>query len=386
MRFLRRCSTLLRGVTKKIRHRPQAWNSVWGGTVRGALLVGWLAALGLGGCEDPQPPAPRERSRLSIVRERPGALRIDGIGPIRGFGRGRDCTFIHCLELVLEAMGRKVPYDELMGVSGLAFRTQFRSDRWDVGNGDPLVGDSRLEDLFQAIGMIYEVRVVRRDELDEADALKQDIKASIDRGIPVLAANIIRPEDWGIITGYRADRTWLCRAYHGGATRTDRPANGWPTAVLFLKRRLPLPPRRETHKQSIRRAVGMFNRRRSGNHALGAQAFDYWRQDLRSVSDRNYIHANVWTYISLMDARASAVRYLRGIAREFGSKGHFIRQAADLYDREVRLLHEGYPHVPSERTFPDSLPPRVLRNRQIDVLGKAKSFESLAVDALGKAL
>lgn len=351
-------------------------------------MVLGVAALvpALPGCAEPAPPVPRERSRLKKVHEGRGTLRIEGIGPIRGFARGRDNTFMHCLELVLDAMGRKIGYDELMGLSGMAFRLQFCLDRWDVGNPDPLVGASCLEVLFSAIGLDYEVRVVRRDELAAAADLKRAIRESLDRKLPVLAANVIRPEDWGIITGYRPGYQWLCRSYHGGAQRSDREANDWPTAVVLLRRRLPRPPRRQAHLASVGRAVELFERRRSGRHALGARAFEVWCDRLRAAGDRSYIHPNVWTYIGLMDARAAAERYLRDIASEFGGRERYVLQAADLYAREVRLLREGYVHVPSERKFPDSMPPKEMRERQIRVLQEAGELEAKAIALLRKAV
>lgn len=329
-------------------------------------------------------PRVRERSRLSVV-QRPGEKRLEGIGPIRGFGKSRDSTFMHCLELILEAIGRRISYDQLMGISGTAFRAQFRVNRWDVGNPDPVVGDSCLDTLFRAIGVDYELWVVRRDELAEVAALRRKINQSIDRGAPVLAANIMPPEDWGIITGYRPGYKWLCRAYNGGAQKVDRLARGWPTAVVLLKRLRGMPPLRKTHAESIARAIELFGRRRKGDYALGANAFDFWIQSLRTVRNRKYIHPNVWTYIGLMDARAAAVRYLREIAGEFGSRRRFILQAADRYDAEVRLLREGYRYVPSARDFPDSLPPREMRQRQIGTLLRAKELERQAIDALRQA-
>lgn len=360
------------------------------GTAIGTHVVVCITmSLSMGqGCADPKAPLPRERSRLKTVHEGEGAIRIEGIGPIRGFGKGRDNTFMHCLELVLDGMGRKIGYDELMGVSGMAFRVQFRVDRWDVGNPDPLVGESCLDALFSAIGFDYTVRVVRREELQEAADLKQAIAGSLNRQspIPVLAANIILPEDWGIITGYRQGHKWLCRSYHGGAQRTDREANAWPTAVVLMRRRLQRPPRRQTHVNSLRRAVDLFERRRSGSYALGAKAFDFWCQNLRAANDRSYIHANIWTYIGLMDARGAAVRYLKTIATEFGARSHLLLQAADYYDREVRLLQEGYRDIPYENQFPDSMPPPELRERQIQLLKNAKDLETKAIAALRKAI
>lgn len=349
----------------------------------GVLLIFGLA---LTGCPPGETPTVRERSRLALIRERPGDARVDGIGEIAGFARGRDCTFIHCLELVLAAVGRQITYDELMAVSGMAFRTQFCVERWDVGNPDPLAGDSRLDDLFASIGWRYEVRIVRREELAEADALHRAIKQSIDNSVPVLAANVIPPEDWGIITGYRQDRIFLCRSYNGGALQSDQPVTGWPTAVVMLTQRQSPRVREKSRLDAIKLAVELFEQRSAGPYAQGARAFDEWCQSLRGVTDGSYSHANFWTYICLIDARAAAVRYLRSVERDFGSKQFHVTAAADLYDEEVRLLLDTLASVPNGDAYRDQLPPQTLRDTQIDALMAAKNLEARAIESLKKAL
>ncbi len=353
-----------------------------------ALAVACLAIL-LCGCPSSRPAtvSTAERSRLSLIADRPGVIRIDGVGPIRGFAKGRDCTFIHCFEVVLEAIGRPVSYDELMGLSGMAFRTQFRIDRWDVGNSDPLVGENLVDAAFREVGMTYDIWVVRRDELAQVDAMRRDVAASIEqKQTPVLASNVIPPEDWGIITGFAPGYNWLCRSYNGGANAADRPATGWPSAIVLLEKRLPRPTRAESLNRALRRAVELFDKRSTGKYAMGAKAFDFWCQALRSVRDRNYLHANAWTYVCLMDARASAVRFLRGIAGELGSRGHHVLAAADYYEQELTVLREGYKYVPAEKQFPDTMPPPELRDRQIHVLLRARALEEKAVEALREAL
>ncbi|RIK67030.1 MAG: hypothetical protein DCC65_07355 [Planctomycetota bacterium] len=340
----------------------------------------------LGGCPAPEAQSVRERSRASLVRDDSGEVRIDGVGSIVGFARGRDCTFIHCLELVLGALGRQLTYDELMAAGGMAFRMQFCTEQWDVGNSDPLVGDSRLDDVFSGVGWQYEVRIVRRDDLAEADALNRAVRRSIDNGIPVLAANVMPPEDWGIITGYRSDTMFLCRAYNGGAAATDLPATGWPTAVVILTQRRSPPVREKSRVDAIRRAISLFEMEPVGCYAQGSRAFEAWCEELQRVEDPAYVHANFWTYVCLIDARASAVRYLRSVEKDFEAGQLHISAAADLYDREVRLLLDAMPGVPSGSTFEGRMPPQEMRNSQVEALRAAMRLEEQAVANLKKAL
>lgn len=350
-------------------------------------LCGLILIFGMTSCGGPEGAEPvRERARVSVVREGPDAVRVDGVAPLAGFAKGRDCTFIGCLEVLLESAGRRISYDDLMAVSGMSFRTQFRVDRWDVGNPDPLVGDTRLDALFESVGWKYEVRIVRLDELAEKDALHRAICRSIDAGMPVLAANIIPPEDWGIITGYRRDRTYLCRSYNDGALTIDEPAKGWPTAVVILTEKLSPPVRERMRMAAVKNAIELWEKRAVGPFAQGGHAFDQWSQLLRTVADRDYVHANFWTYICLIDARASAVRYLRGVARDFGTKQLHVAAAADFYDQEVRLLLDNLSSVPPEHEFKDSLPPAKVRNKQAEVLQSAKQLEAKAIESLKNAM
>lgn len=354
------------------------------------LLLGMavIVAVVTSGCGEPERPLFPERSRIVTIQgERRGAKRLEGIGPIRGFAKQRDCTFMHCLELVLEAVGRNIGYDELMGISGLAFRLQVRVDHWDVGNPDPVVGDSVLDTLFPAIGIEYELRVVRREELAEADALRKAISASIDKGLPVLAANVIPPEDWGIITGYQRNGwAWTCRSYNGNAQKQDRTATGWPTAVLIIEHIKPRPAPKPEHAKSLRRAVELFDKPAFNSYAMGRNAFDHWCQMLRSANSRQHVHPNAWTYIGLIDARQAATRYLRSIAAEFGSKKKNVLEAAALYEQETRTLIDGLVNVPSEAQYDGSMRSSNLRSMQIATLMKAKALEEQAIRSLREAI
>lgn len=370
------CATPYSNSSKRRRLRP-----------RRARLIGMVGLLTFAtGCPPAEELPPPERPRVSLVRERENAARVEGVGPLAGFAKGRDCTLVHCLEVVLDALGRRFTYDELMGLSGMAFRTQFHVGPWDVGNPDPLVGNRRVDALFEAVGWEYELHIVRQDEIARAAALERTIRASIDRQVPVLATNLIPPEDWGIIVGYRRGRQWLCRCYHGGAERIDKPATAWPTAVLILTRRLARPASGPMRRQSLREAVTLFETRSTGSYAQGRHAFDEWCQSLRTARDRSYVHPNFWTYIELIDARGAAVRYLRLIAPDMGGKRLHLERAAELYEQEVRLLLRHLEDVPPEYRFPGSLPPREMRDRQIQVLQKAQRLEEQAVGALKNAM
>ncbi len=359
-----------------------------------ALLRGLVCAgaLGCASCGGPSPsgtsaPSQTDVPRLRLEREGANGARLAGLSPLVGFARGRDCSLMHCLEVALEGLGRPISYDDLMGMSGHAFRLQVRADGWDAGAADPAVGDGCLDTLMAAVGWSYDFRVVLREDLTASDALLQAVRDSIDRRVPVLAANIMPPEDWGLIVGYRPDRTWLCRAYNDGAESVDRVAKGWPTGVILLTGARTRPASLQVHVDGVRRGIEMFERvRMSGAYVTGRKAFETWMGQLRAPRDASYVHANFWLYVNLIDSRAAAVRYLRDKARSFSSKEMHWSMAADWYDQEVRLLIQNLPYVPSAKEAGGSVPPYQTRQQQIDVLGQALKLEEKAVDSLKRAI
>jgi len=310
-------------------------------------------------------------------------VRLTNLDPLNGWGEDRDCTFMHCLETALAGVGRPIGYDELMGLSGMAFRTQFRVGIWDGSNPDPLVGEACLPPLMSAIGYDAETIIPRKNDAADAARVRTAVAGSLDRGAPVLATNLIPPENWGIITGYlNHGSQWWCRTYDAGSF--DVPATGWPTAVVILTKALPRPSAKAAHRASIARAIELHDKAIVETFAQGGKAFDEWEQMLERVTDRDYMQPNAWTYVSLIDARGAAVRYLRSIAPEFGKQRNLIEQAAESYERQRELLRNGLPAVQWPQDFPRGVPPFATRQRQIAVLREAAILDDEAIDALRK--
>lgn len=343
------------------------------------LLVGYAA-----GC------APREeeiveRPKIGQVREKE-TVRLTGLAPLRGWGEHRDCSLMHCLEVTIEALGRAIDYDELMGLSGMAFRAQFRTDVWDTGNPDPLVGEECLSGLMAAIGFEYALYTPDRSDPRSMAQVRDAIVASIDYSFPVLATNLIPPENWGIITGYRdkGQKLW-CRTYDYSSQNLDQLAKEWPSAVLVLTRKLSLPDRTAARRGSLQRAVALISKTRTGEYAQGRNAIETWCRMLEKAADRDYLQANAWTYVSLIDARSAAARYLRRLssAPDFAADRVHLTRAANAYERERQVLIGAIDYVkfPAD-VRPGTLPSASTRQQQVKALRQAALCEEEAVTAL----
>lgn len=351
------------------------------------LIVGALAvALTLiVGCPPPPPSfvVTKDRVRIGIVQTQ-GDVRISGLAPLRGWGEQRDSPFMHALEVVINGLGRDVDYDELMGLSGFAFRTQFHVDAWDPSVPDPLVGSDCVRPLVAAIGFDCEVHYLGAGAGGETH---RKIVESIDHGLPVLATNLIPPENWGIVTGYRdGGRTLWCRVYDAGdagpALAQDVVATSEPTAVLFVRGRRPRPDAALVHKESIGWAVRQYEQPAADGFAFGAAAFDAWCRMLEHLSSSAALQTNAWTYVSLVDARGAAARYLRRIAPEFGLARGAIERAATAYERERQLLVDHLDAIAWPRDHADGVAPADKVRRQIATLREAAKLEASAIAAM----
>ncbi|MFQ6091721.1 MAG: M56 family metallopeptidase [bacterium] len=74
------------------------------------------------------------------VKRRGSKVWIEGVDKLAGWGNGEENTFIGSLRVALSAVGENVPYDQLMGPSGAAFRLQIAQPEWCASAPDAQVG------------------------------------------------------------------------------------------------------------------------------------------------------------------------------------------------------------------------------------------------------
>src|SRR3954463_8224952 len=66
-----------------------------------------------------------EISNTSPPSSFPPRSRVLDAVPSLGWGRGRECTFLGALEAALSVTGQPFSYADMMGFTGLAFRTRW---------------------------------------------------------------------------------------------------------------------------------------------------------------------------------------------------------------------------------------------------------------------
>ncbi len=140
--------------------------------------------------------------------------RIPGVPRIAQFIEGQSSMltpFVGSLWAALEGMGRPWPYADILALSGAGNRLAWRPGEWHGGNCDILACEeppfAPHQRAFRAVGLHGEVRMVKSIAgiegpfANEAQA-REEIMASIDAGIPVIAMGIIGPPECCVVFGY----------------------------------------------------------------------------------------------------------------------------------------------------------------------------------------
>jgi len=330
----------------------------------------------------------------------PGVERLE-------WGKGTENTFIGALTVALRALGSDVTYDDVMGLSGAAFRLHIRQPQWCPSAPDANVGFNHESPARVAFGYGGEFCSADLKNPDEVAKARRFIVESIDAGRPVLGIQLVEHADWGVITGYeKGGEVLLCRDYY---LKTDHyePATKFPWIVEsvwapdepWTARSIDASgahrPNAEAIIRSLEIAVEIANTPKYGSYASGFAAYDAWIRDLRNAAmfakaeDSGFLtHVNAWCYMSLIDARSSAVRYLRSIAGELdGAARDALRGAAADYERIVEALKAGRGNAPFPWQLADGKSwTQEMRDGEAATLAQALELEQKAVARIETAL
>jgi hypothetical protein len=147
--------------------------------------------------------------------------------------------------------------------------------------------------------------------------------------------------------------------------------------------------------RSLGIALELAHTERFENYVSGFAAYDVWMRQLRAdtmfarvpqEAVRSLIQPNAWCYRSLIDARASAARYLAAIAPEFSAEvAERLSRAATLYSEVAAALRAGLAHAPFPGDLADRPWSRDMRHAEAETLGAALALERQAVEELESA-
>lgn len=344
---------------------------------------------------------PEPTASPAEVRRENGAVWIEGVPPMAG-GAGKECTFAGSLESAIAVTDRPYSYADIMGLTGLAFRT-----RWFLGNEQAKwcpsspVGEmpEEIEAFAKATGWPLRVAFVQPDNDEAMQQLTAEFVASIEAGRPVPAYD---PQlDLTVVYGYEdRGKVLRLRNYFDPDAVVKLPPAQLGFLVLFVEPYTqPLDPR-QALIESLHIAAHNWKRERfttgPGEYWYGDAAYEDWIGDVSAADsfteeEREWLfYVNWWNFLSLVDARRAAVTYIRKHAALLdGDSRQAVTRAADLYEQELQLLqpilstHEAFLGKWSGKSPADWT--SEVRQREIELLTRARQLDAAAIAEIEKA-
>jgi hypothetical protein len=336
---------------------------------------------------------------------------LQDVPPLRFWGEG--AVGWYCLAgavtRYIEYTGDPVSYEEVMGVSGAAWRLIWNPGQWSPDNlimawYGPLLAEKRIADAF---GYQYEYldrrRETPRSEANSEEVVTARIRAEIDAGRPAMAIGIAGPEEC-LVAGYRkSGKVLLVQSFF---ERSDGyiETSDWYDKLEFLGLHLftktgERKSKRQNLIEALQWAVEMASMTEAGGRAAGPAAYDAWAQDMLreedfAGGDPDALRENCLGIgdngIILLCARKVAADYLAMMQDEVGSQARrHLLAAAELHRRESETMGAAHDGMPWGNVHGEELLKRLERaNREhlAQVIAQCKTYFAQAMGEIQKAL
>jgi DNA-binding transcriptional ArsR family regulator len=296
---------------------------------------------------------------------------IKGIRKL-AWGTDKEIPFCGCIERVMEVFKEPYDYNDLMGLSGVAFKLFFNKNKWDFAAGMGSHSPFR-EQLLTAIGYDLLSIELENNSVAAREKMVDSIRKEIDSVRPILAFDLITPEDWGLIVGYVDDKL-LVRTYNENPNKTLKKyweSIGWiqkdqgtiddyyigdnfPQEILVFRKTNPIINENEMIREALKFTVETMQRPEiavgSEVYANGIQAYDRWIETLENdeyfnkLNDKEltlHTHMNAWVYDVLFDSRLAAMQFTNNINKKFVDKERkTLIEIRDIYKANIRYMKE----------------------------------------------
>jgi hypothetical protein len=291
-----------------------------------------------------------------MIRKEGTKVYIEGVRKI-SWDTGEMCEFASALVSAMQCLGECIPYPYVMGTSGVAFRFTLSPGEWDFGNysirnisADP---HEPIRLAFRAVGRDYAIcgKGSRQDDTAK-------ITDSIERGIPVLAFQVVGPSDCCIITGYDEGGEILL----GWSTYQDIPQDhniphdptgyfrkpGWHDRLggyILIGAKVGHPPLRDVYLDALKWAVQLVRTPQMADKVTGLEALRVWADEMTQdqyfpAGDKEGLG---WRYVSttinitMLRDHCSAEPFLRQVSQDLPDFLPEVSLAADCYGEVKRL-------------------------------------------------
>jgi hypothetical protein len=328
----------------------------------------------------------------------------------------KTCTFAGALEAALSVTERPYSYEQIMALSGMAFRV-----RWYDGEngptGCPCAPVGETPDVKKAFPAAtgWKIDEFHADGWDKPVTLeaKAAVVRSIDAGRPVPVVD--RHLNSVVAYGYRnAGEVLLLKTLADGTYECPLSGLGQsPSLAHILKGPEAPPPFPEVFRDTVREAAERWYRVQAEfipkKLKNGQAALQAWIHGLElhetlaaKVDPGRLLFYHLWAYKHLYDARRAAARFLHKHAATYPTAQGALLKAAGLYQQEADLLGAAYDDPSTylgsfedlkmcigssgyEDTDATTWTPE-MRQRERQMLEGALALERAAVEAMGDAL
>lgn len=352
---------------------------------------------------------PTDAAVRGKVQREDGRTWVCDVPPLR-WGQSGECTFAGAMAAALKVTKRPVPYSDLMGYSGLAFRVRwFR--RYDEPGWCPSSSVGEFSEEIMQLAQMIGWRVHQESRMDQTD---QDmsgctdlLRESIDAGRPVVGY----PDtdlNVGVCYGYEeqdGDLTGFLWNRYGKDAVQIPPDKLGPWQLILQHATPPQEAALSLHRalttSNWRRAHLPFQRLKPQVDAVyhyGARALKQWREDLDLVDQltdeqrEQLFFVSWWCFDCLVDARHAAAKFLNDRAQEcVGDLRATLAQAAEIHGQTARKAgdlsfgkHQAFLGPWTGKTTDDWTPE--VREHEQALLAEVEDSDRRAISALDQAV
>jgi len=309
---------------------------------------------------------------------------------------GRSCTFAGAMAEAMKVTEHPYIYNDIMGLTGLAFRVRWCNEdtktKWCPSLTIGEMPDEQVA-LAKLTGWQSPTEWLDVEGRDN-ESLRKKIVASIDAGKPVAAY----PEHWdmALIYGYEDEgRILLINDYMNEEFPSLLPVERLVGLFTYIGDYGEPPSLKDGLREALQIAVSNWKRERhhgglqDREYWYGDAAFGAWIDDLQKYDEysdeikKSMRGIDPWNYQSLMDARKAAIGFLKdwSIVLNAGSR-QALENAAKIYEEEIKILES----LAQDKRSDGENWLGEARAQEIDVLMKAREFESRAIGEMEKAI
>ncbi len=306
-------------------------------------------------------------------------------------------SLVGALGGLLEAVGRDLPQTYLMGVTGHAFRLTL--DLIISPSAPFELNFHEVFPLWENLGVWFK-RVAARPADSDYDEVRSEairrVRASIDRGYPAIAFDLIKLPEYGLVVGYDEERL-ACLTLSSEDQPEWMALQNWPApehhhftraeaiTVLSIE---PAFDRRKAEVASLRFAVDHFWSPASRDMWLqhGKGAWEFWMATLASplpLHGPNPALGHSYNLMVLRAARREAAAYLAELAERY-PEAPALQEAAASYGAVAAHLEEATKLLPFPGT--GGLASEESRKALADRLRQALAAEQRGVEQIERAL